>query len=93
LQRLGGVSLTVRLEGDRDHHGWQPYKVTNFDLTETAFQVEQTTLRWLRKTRQLPPALNVSAMPQGGWTETVNAEHIDPETLWRKALSIKRKTM
>lgn len=73
-------------------HGWEAYKATNFDLTETAFRVEQATLRWLRTTRKLPPALDVAAMPQGGWTETVDAQQIDLETIWRKALSIKRKT-
>lgn len=73
-------------------HGWQAYKATHFDLTETAFQVEQATLRWLRTTRKLPPALDAKAMPQGGWTETVDASAIELEAIWRKTLSIKRKT-
>jgi recombinational DNA repair protein (RecF pathway) len=72
-------------------HGWQPYKATQFDLTETAFQVEQATLRWLRTTRKLPPTLTRTDMPQGGWTETVNAKAIDTETIWRQVLRNKRK--
>lgn len=72
-------------------HGWQGYKATSFDLTETAFQVEQATLRWLRVTRKHTPTLNRDHMPQGGWTETVDASAIDLETIRRKILSIKRK--
>jgi hypothetical protein len=72
-------------------HGWQPYKATQFTMTETAFQVEQATLRWLRTTRKLPPALTRTDMPQGGWTETVNATAIDAETIWRQVLRNKRK--
>lgn len=72
-------------------HGWQGYKATNFDSTETAFQIEQATIRWLRVTRKLPPALTRTDMPQGGWTETVDASAIELETIWRKILSSKSK--
>jgi Zn finger protein HypA/HybF involved in hydrogenase expression len=72
-------------------HGWEPYKATIFDSTETAFRTEQATLSWLRKTRRLPPKLGRAAMPQGGWTETVDATEIELETIWKQVLAFKRK--
>ncbi len=90
IANFAEVSYEDRVERHMKH-GWLPYKTTIFDLTETAFRVEQAVLRWMRRTRQLPPALTRSDMPQGGWTETVEANEIDLAIIWAHVLRIKRK--
>lgn len=49
-----------------------------------ALAIEKSVLRWWRIELGLPPHLSKSEMPQGGWTETVDADAIDiPVTIER----------
>jgi hypothetical protein len=56
----------------------------DFETGEDAFQIEQESLIWIRKTLKLPFHLSPDLMPQGGWTETVDASEIDVPTIWSK---------
>ena len=59
-------------------------------LTEDAFQIEQKVLIWLRKTKGLEVYLSEFEMPQGGYTETVDASEIDLPTIWAKVEELSR---
>jgi hypothetical protein len=61
--------------------GWTVFKKTLFSTGEIAYQIEQETLLWLRDDVALPPYLSPDLMPQGGWTETVDASEIDLPTI------------
>ncbi len=65
-------------------HGWQLYKTKNFAKLRKAYDVEQDLIKWLRVEVGLPIHLNDTQMPQGGWTETVDASEIDLPTIWAK---------
>jgi hypothetical protein len=64
--------------------GWTLIKKMDFETGEDAFQIEQESLIWIRKTLKLPFHLSPDLMPQGGWTETVDASEIDVPTIWSK---------
>jgi hypothetical protein len=65
-------------------HGWDTYKTKNFAKLRNAYLVEQKIIKWLRLEVGLPIYLSDSQMPQGGWTETVDASEIDLPTIWAK---------
>jgi hypothetical protein len=65
-------------------HGWKLYEIKNFAKLRKAYDVEQKVIKWLRVEVGLPIHLNDSQMPQGGWTETVDASEIDLPTIWAK---------
>jgi hypothetical protein len=64
--------------------GWHLYKTKNFVKLRNAFLVEQEIIKWLRVEVGLPIFLSDNQMPQGGWTETVDASEIDLPTIWAK---------
>ena len=64
--------------------GWTLFKKMDYQTGEIAFQIEQESLNWIRKTLKLPFHLSPDLMPQGGWTETVDASEIDLPTIWAK---------
>jgi hypothetical protein len=74
-------------------HGWETYKTKNFTKLRNAFLVEQKIIKWLRLEVGLAIYLSDNQMPQGGWTETVDASEIDLPTIWAKVeeLSKNRK--
>ena len=65
-------------------HGWKIYKTKNFLTAKRAYDVEQKLLYWLRVEVNLEVYLSDHQMPQGGWTETVDASEIDLPTIWAK---------
>jgi hypothetical protein len=71
-------------------HGWQLYKTKNFAKLRKAYDVEQDLIKWLRVEVGLPIHLNDTQMPQGGWTETVDASEIDLPTIWAKVEELSR---
>jgi hypothetical protein len=64
--------------------GWHLYKTKNFVKLRNAFLVEQEIIKWLRVEVGLPIFLSDNQMPQGGWTETVDASEVDLPTIWAK---------
>jgi hypothetical protein len=71
-------------------HGWETYKTKNFTKLRNAFLVEQKIIKWLRLEVGLAIYLSDNQMPQGGWTETVDASEIDLPTIWAKVEELSR---
>jgi hypothetical protein len=73
---------------DRMYHhekqGWVLYKRANFKTVLQASDIETSVLKWLRLQVGLPAFLSPKQMPQGGYTETVDASEIDLSTIWAK---------
>lgn len=82
-QALGALKVgvanagSVRLTRFRQQ-GWEPLAVELFDLGLSALGVEDAMLGWWRKVLQLGPYLTEVETPTGGWTETVDADAVQP---------------
>jgi hypothetical protein len=70
--------------------GWKLYKSKDFKTARQARTVEQKVLKWLRLEVGLPIYLSDTQMPQGGWTETVDASEVDLPTIWAKVEELSR---
>ena len=57
-------------------YGWQVFKTWEFEDGKKAQKIEKEAMRVIRKEMYLPMFLSASEMPQGGQTETVDAEVI-----------------
>jgi hypothetical protein len=84
-----GIGNTVRSRGrsriaQHEKKGWKLFKQLDFDVTDDAYLLEQRVLEWLRKVKKLDVYLSESEMPQGGYSETVDASEIDLPTIWAK---------
>jgi hypothetical protein len=79
---IAGVK-TRRLEVHK-REGWDIYKIQRFELGEQAYEIEQKLISWLREDLFLPAYLSPELMPQGGWTETVDADEIELIDIWRQ---------
>ena len=75
---------------EHSKNGWDVWKTLDLDNGEMAYKVEQLLLIWLRKTLNIPPYLIPEQMPQGGWTETVDASEIDLATIWTKVTELSK---
>jgi hypothetical protein len=64
--------------------GWGVYKTKNYKTGFKAEKVETGIIRWLRKDLMLGRHLKADLMPQGGYSETVDALEIDLPTIWAK---------
>lgn len=64
--------------------GWKLHKTKNYLKLRKAYKIEQEVLKWIRVDIGLPIHLSDIQMPQGGWTETVDASEIDLPTIWAK---------
>jgi hypothetical protein len=90
-----GIGNSIRTRGrnritQHEKHGWILYKSLEFETTEEAFVLEQKVLFWLRSTNGLGVYLSETEMPQGGYSETVDASEIDLSTIWKKVLEFSR---
>ena len=83
---IGGLKRSRNRDRVTEHQkfGWNLHSRKDFDTADDAFQVEQKVLNWLRNEMKLGIFLSVSEMPQGGYTETVDASEIDLPTIWAK---------
>jgi len=68
--------------------GWIVYETWLFEDGNNAFDAEQKLLGWLREDLGLPIHLGKKQMPQGGFTETVDAMEIDLSEISNKAKEI-----
>jgi hypothetical protein len=60
----------------------------NFETGDIAYGVEQQVLHWFINDIGLFPFLSKQEMPQGGWTETVDAAEITLPAIWTKVEEI-----
>jgi len=70
----------------REHqrHGWKVYKSLKASSGDDAEKIEKMVLAWLRNDLKLAAYLLPEQMPQGGYSETVDAAEIEPYTIWEK---------
>jgi recombinational DNA repair protein (RecF pathway) len=71
--------------------GWQTYRTQFYVDGNRAFEIEQEILTWWRKDLGLPTYLSGSEMPQGGHTETVDADEIELSAIWDYVESVSKK--
>ena len=81
---IANVKTRVNRIGEHQKGGWKTFNVIDFPNGDEAFQVEQQVLLWLRIEKKLPVYLSKKLMPQGGYTETVDASEIEMVTIWAK---------
>jgi hypothetical protein len=88
----------IGISGENKHrvqqhrrHGWETFKTLKLDSGEFAYEIEQKILEWLYDEYGLTPFLTKEEMPQGGFTETVDASEIDLATIWSKVEELSRK--
>ncbi len=84
-----GIGNNVRSRGrsriaQHQKKGWELFKQMNFEVTDDAYLLEQNVLEWLRKEKKLDVYLSESEMPQGGYSETVDASEITLVSIWAK---------
>jgi hypothetical protein len=60
------------------------FKSIDFYSGDEAFQVEQQVLVWLRQDKGLGIHLSKEQLPQGGYSETVDATEIELVAIWAK---------
>lgn len=70
--------------------GWKLYKRLDVHSGEAAFLIEQDVLSWLRNDLGLGIYAVKEQMPQGGYSETVDASEIELVTIWAKVLEVSR---
>ena len=89
---IGGEQRSRGRDRIKQHekHGWELYKKLSFDTADSAFQVEQATLSWIRKTKKLPVFLSLNEMPQGGYSETFSDEAIDMKNVWARIIKLSK---
>jgi hypothetical protein len=81
---IGNASSNKNRITEHKKMGWSLFKKKDYETGQIAFEIEQESLIWMRNSLKLPFHLCPELMPQGGWTETVNALEIDLPTIWAK---------
>jgi recombinational DNA repair protein (RecF pathway) len=71
--------------------GWKTYRTQFYVDGNRAFEIEQEILMWWRNELNLPYYLSGKEMPQGGFTETVDANEIDLLTIWNNVEKLMKK--
>jgi hypothetical protein len=84
--KVGVTNHKTRVNRVNEHkkNGWVIFKTYDFVNGDSAFEVEQKVLFWLRIDKNLSSFCSKEQMPQGGYTETVDASEIDLPTIWAK---------
>lgn len=90
-----GIGNSIRSRGrsriaQHQKHGWKLFKKMDFAVTDDAYSLEQKVLDWLRLKKKLDVYLSEFEMPQGGYSETVDASEIDLATIWAKVEKLSR---
>ena len=79
---ITGTETTNRRFPQHQKYGWKLFRQRLFLDGNDAWTVEQEILHQLRMERNLAPYMGPEDMPQGGWSETFDAELITPSQLW-----------
>lgn len=89
---IGGSKRSRNRDRVTEHQkfGWNLHSRKDYETADDAFQVEQKVLYWLRQQKNLGIFLSEFEMPQGGYTETVDASEIDLPTIWAKVEELSR---
>ena len=92
-----GIGNSVRSRGrsrisQHEKRGWKLFKQMDFEVTDDAYFLEQDILKWLREDKGLRVYLSEFEMPQGGYSETVDAEEISLSTIWAKVVKLSKVT-
>ena len=90
-----GIGNSVRSRGrsriaQHEKRGWKLFKQINFDVTDDAYLLEQKVLEWLRQVKKLNVHLSEFEMPQGGYSETVDAAEIQLVSIWAKVKELSK---
>ena len=97
-ERLGSHKIGITNEGAKEKRlekhlkqGWLIYRTIFSPDGNQAFEIEQEILSWWRNDLGLQVFLSTSEMPQGGFTETVDANEIDLLTIWAQVEKVNSK--
>ena len=84
--KVGIANGKTRVNRIKEHqkYGWVLFKSIDFETGDDAFQIEQQLLAWLRQNKGLGVFLSKEQLPQGGYSETIEAAEIDLPTIWAK---------
>ncbi|MEY4693338.1 MAG: hypothetical protein RL437_618 [Actinomycetota bacterium] len=84
--KVGIANDKTRVNRIKEHqkYEWILFKSIKFETGDDAFQTEQQVLMWLRQKKGLGIFLSKEQLPQGGYSETVDASEIDLATIWAK---------
>jgi hypothetical protein len=90
--KVGIANHKTRVNRIKEHqkYGWVLFKSIDFDTGDDAFQIEQQLLAWLRQKKGLGVFLSKEQLPQGGYSETIEAAEIDLPTIWAKVEELSR---
>jgi hypothetical protein len=95
--KIGITNLYESKENSRmmkhRQNGWSTFKTKEFRTGQAAVQVENQLIDWLRNEKGLMHFLTAEQMPQGGWTETVDASEIDLSSIWAKVEELSKVEM
>jgi hypothetical protein len=82
--KIGVSGATKNRLKQHRREGWETHRTLPLNTGEEAYEIEQEIFEWLRETFGLTTFLSKQQMPQGGYTETVDASEIDLVTIWAK---------
>jgi hypothetical protein len=90
-----GIGNSVRSRGrsriaQHEKRGWKLFKQMDFEVTDDAYLLEQKVLEWLRQVKKLNVYLSEFEMPQGGYSETVDASEIELVAIWAKVKELSK---
>jgi predicted GIY-YIG superfamily endonuclease len=90
--KIGIANDGTRVNRIREHqkYGWDLFKSISFESGDEAFQIEQQVLSWLRQKKGLGIYLSKEQLPQGGYSETVDATEINLPIIWAKVLMLSK---
>jgi recombinational DNA repair protein (RecF pathway) len=81
---ISGHGATMNRLERHKRLGWEVFAVKDLETGEKAYDLEDQILVWLRTELGLPKFLIAEQMPQGGHTETIDANEIDLAAIWDK---------
>ena len=87
---ISGNDVATSRLATHKKYGWEVFKTKDLDTGISAERIETKVLNWLRTELTLGAHLPKEFMPQGGWTETVDATEIDLPTIWAKVEELSR---
>jgi recombinational DNA repair protein (RecF pathway) len=90
--KVGIANSKTRANRIKEHqkYGWDLFESTEYDSGDEAFQIEQQVLIWLRQEKGLSVYLSKEQLPQGGYSETIDAMEIELVTIWAKVKELSK---
>lgn len=85
--KIGIAAITSTRMNSHKREGWETFKTLATENGYIAKQVEDAVLNWWREERGLAHYLLLEQMPQGGFSETVDASEISLLETWTFAES------